>query len=47
LRVKDEKFTVVVLTNASPGRSKADPDRLARKLEDIYLHGQARAPAHR
>lgn len=45
LRVPDEKFTVVVLANASPGRWKTDPDRLARKLADIYLRGQARAPS--
>jgi CubicO group peptidase (beta-lactamase class C family) len=43
LRVPDEKFTVVVLANALPGRWKADPDLLARKLADIYLRGQARA----
>jgi CubicO group peptidase (beta-lactamase class C family) len=47
LRVPDEKFTVVVLANASPCKWKADPDRLASKLADIYLRGQARAPAHR
>jgi len=47
LRVPDEKFTVVVLANALPGRWKADPDRLARKLVDIYLRRQARAPANR
>jgi CubicO group peptidase (beta-lactamase class C family) len=47
LRVPDEKFTVAVLANTQPGRWKADPDRLARKLADIYLRGQARAPAHR
>jgi CubicO group peptidase (beta-lactamase class C family) len=46
LRVPDEKLTVAVLANASPGRWKADPDRLARKLADIYHCGQTRAPAH-
>jgi CubicO group peptidase (beta-lactamase class C family) len=46
LRVPDEKFTVVVLANTEPGRWKADPDRMARKLENIYLCGQASAPAH-
>jgi CubicO group peptidase (beta-lactamase class C family) len=45
LRVPDEKLTVVVLANAFPGRWKADPDLLARKLADIYLRGQACAPA--
>jgi CubicO group peptidase (beta-lactamase class C family) len=40
LRVPDEKFTVVVLANVAPDRWKADPDRLARKLADIYLGGQ-------
>lgn len=47
LRMPDEKFTVIVLANASPGRWKADPDRLARKLADIYLRGQARVRANR
>jgi hypothetical protein len=37
LRVPDEKFTVTVLANASPGRTNAKPTLLAQKLVDIYL----------
>ncbi len=46
LRVPDENFTVAILENAEPGKSDADPLDLARQLEDIYLSGQAPAPAH-
>jgi len=34
------RHRVTVLANASPDRWKADPDRLARKLANIYLRGQ-------
>jgi CubicO group peptidase (beta-lactamase class C family) len=37
LRLPDEKFTVVILANAQPGRPNASPDRLAHQLVDIYL----------
>jgi len=37
LRVPDEKFTVTVLANAQPGRTNAQPDRLALQLVDIFL----------
>jgi CubicO group peptidase (beta-lactamase class C family) len=37
LRVPDEKFSVTVLTNAKPGRTNAQPDRLAQQLVDIFL----------
>jgi len=35
--VPDEKFTVTVLENASPGRTNAMPQLLARQLVDIFL----------
>jgi CubicO group peptidase (beta-lactamase class C family) len=37
LRLPDEKFTVVILANAQPGRPDASPNQLAYKLVDIYL----------
>ena len=37
LHVPDEKFTVTVLANASPGRTNAMPRLLAQQLLDIYL----------
>jgi len=37
LCVPDEKFTVTVLANASPGRTNAIPQLLAQKLVDIFL----------
>jgi CubicO group peptidase (beta-lactamase class C family) len=37
VRVPDEKFTVAVLVNSSPGRSNIDPMFLARKLATIFL----------
>jgi CubicO group peptidase (beta-lactamase class C family) len=37
LRVPDEKLTVAILANALPGRSKANPNRLAQRLVDIFL----------
>jgi hypothetical protein len=37
LRVPDEKCTVTVLANTQPGRTNAQPDRLAQQLVDIYL----------
>jgi CubicO group peptidase (beta-lactamase class C family) len=37
LRVPDEKFTVSILANALPGRTKADPNRIAQRLVDIFL----------
>jgi len=37
LRMPDEKFTVAVLANASPGQTNAIPGYLSRELEKIYL----------
>jgi len=37
LRLPDEKFTVAVLANASPGRPQANPEHLAYQMVDIYL----------
>jgi CubicO group peptidase (beta-lactamase class C family) len=37
LRVPDEKCTVAILANAQPGRTNAQPDRLALQLVDIFL----------
>jgi hypothetical protein len=37
LRVPDEKFTVAVLANASPGQTNTMLAHLARQLEEIYL----------
>src|SRR5262249_10571743 len=37
LRLPDEKFTVVILANAKPGRANTDPENLARQLVEIYL----------
>jgi CubicO group peptidase (beta-lactamase class C family) len=37
LRMPNEKFTVAVLANASPGQTNAIPGYLSRELEKIYL----------
>ncbi len=37
LRMPDEKFTVDILVNSSPGRSNINPLFLARQLETIFL----------
>ncbi|HEV2328625.1 MAG TPA: serine hydrolase [Verrucomicrobiae bacterium] len=37
LRVPDAQFTVAILANALPGRPKAEPDRLAQRLVEIFL----------
>lgn len=37
LRMPDEKFTVDILVNTSPGRSNINPLFLARQLETIFL----------
>lgn len=44
LRVPDEKFTVAVLANASPGRTNAIPQRLAQQLVDIFLEDKLAPP---
>jgi CubicO group peptidase (beta-lactamase class C family) len=36
-RVPDEKFTVVILANAKPGRTTAVPQDLTQQLVDIFL----------
>jgi CubicO group peptidase (beta-lactamase class C family) len=37
VRLPDEKFTVAILVNTSPGRSNIDPMYLARQLATVFL----------
>jgi hypothetical protein len=37
-RLRQEEFTIVVLSNSSPSAPKADPGRLSGEIAQIYLH---------